>query len=415
MTSTRGPAAAARVASPRSAPGAWTSPADLRAQLARLWQTGDLLRPLLDGSTAFPLRLALKAPGSADLTARFDAVRQWIAALTSLPQLRIEWREVRHRVQGLQRLPGQVWIESLEDALDWLDKRRDAARFGEVLALTRAVCPLLEPWLARRPLRALELAEDWQRLLAVVRWMAEHPRPGIYLRQVDVPGVHSKFIEAHRPVLTELLDLTLPAEAVATAATGVSGFAARYGFRDKPAAVRFRVLDEHLPLMPGVPCPDVTLDAASFARLELPVRQVFITENETNFLAFPATPAAIVIFGAGYGWSALARAAWLMDCPIHYWGDIDTHGFAILDRLRAHFPHVFSLLMDRDTLLAHQEHWGREAAPIGHDLARLTAVEQTLFDELRNNRIRQNLRLEQEKVGFLRVRSRVIEVAGKGT
>ena len=33
-------------------------------------------------------------------------------------------------------------------------------------------------------------------------------------------------------------------------------------------------------------------------------------------------------------------------------GDIDTHGFAILDTLRARFDHVESFLMDRDTLMA---------------------------------------------------------------
>ncbi|MEX2480800.1 MAG: DUF3322 domain-containing protein [Gammaproteobacteria bacterium] len=403
-----------RTAAPRRVGGGWTSPEDLRALLARLWQRGDLLRPLLGDDTTFPLRLSLKTPASADLTTRFEAVRRWVAALMTVPQLRIEWHDVRHRVQGLQRLPRQAWVDTLDDALDWLGKRREAARFGEVIALTRAACPALETWLARRPLRALELADDWPRLLAVVRWMVEHPRPGLYLRQVDVPGVHSKFIEAHRPVLAELLDLTLPVDAIATAETGATRFAARYGFRDKPTGVRFRVLDERLCLMPGASSPDVTLDAVSFARLELPLRHVFITENETNFLAFPAAPAAIVIFGAGYGWSALGRAAWLMRCPTHYWGDIDTHGFAILDGLRAHFPHVFSFLMDRDTLLAHEDHWGEESAPIKHDLPRLTALERALFDDLRENRIRERLRLEQEKIGFQRVVSRVIEVTGLG-
>ena len=35
--------------------------------------------------------------------------------------------------------------------------------------------------------------------------------------------------------------------------------------------------------------------------------------------------------------------------------DIDTHGFAILDPLRANFPQAQSFLMDRDTLPAHVE------------------------------------------------------------
>jgi hypothetical protein len=37
---------------------------------------------------------------------------------------------------------------------------------------------------------------------------------------VDIPGVHSKFIEAHRGVLAEWLDLVLPAAAIEASAIG---------------------------------------------------------------------------------------------------------------------------------------------------------------------------------------------------
>lgn len=53
---------------------------------------------------------------------------------------------------------------------------------------------------------------DWLHLLAVVAWIEQHPRPGIYLWQVDLSGVHSKFIETHRAVPAELLDWALPAD-----------------------------------------------------------------------------------------------------------------------------------------------------------------------------------------------------------
>ncbi|MGH8663397.1 MAG: Wadjet anti-phage system protein JetD domain-containing protein, partial [Burkholderiales bacterium] len=142
-------------------------------------------------------------------------------------------------------------------------------------------------------------------------------------------------------------------------------------------------------------------DAASVARLEAhSLRRVFITENETNFLAFPPVEKAIVVFGAGYGWEALGKARWLERCALHYWGDIDTHGFVILDRLREHFPRVESFLMDRATLFAHEESWGEENDPAAHDLSRLTEAERALYDELRDNRIRKGLRLEQERIGF---------------
>jgi hypothetical protein len=49
----------------------WTTPRDLQEQLHRLWKRGELLRSLTGGDRAFPLRLTLKGPTSADLTGRF--------------------------------------------------------------------------------------------------------------------------------------------------------------------------------------------------------------------------------------------------------------------------------------------------------------------------------------------------------
>jgi hypothetical protein len=379
----------------------WTTPADLRAQVQRLWDRGDLLRAAVADAPPWPMRLNLKAPEAADLSDRFDAVRDWARAVAETPHVRVEARQWNHRVQGTQRLPAAAWVDTLQAALAIVAKARQAQRFQALWHQTAAAQPALLAWMSRRPLQALDLADRWERLLAVVGWLQAHPRPGVYLRQVDAPGVDSKFIEEHRAVLSELLDLALPPQAIDGLAAGAGRFARRYGFRDKPVRVRFRLLDPGLPSLPGCQgLADITLDAASFAALALPVERVFVTENETNFLAFPQAPGAIVVFGAGYGWEALAQAAWLHWCRLHYWGDIDTHGFAILDQLRGHFAHAASFLMDRETLLAHRLHWGEEPEPAHHDLPRLTPEEAAVYDDLRFDRLRPRLRLEQERVGF---------------
>jgi len=354
---------------------------------------------------AWPLRLSLKTPSAADLSDRFESVRDWVRALCQTPQIRIEWQEWKHRVQGTQRLPAAVWLDTLQDALAFIGKGSQAQSFKALWQFTAVTQPALLAWLSRRPIQALKLADRWERLLAVVAWLQAHPRPGVYLRQVDAPGVDSKFIEAHRGVLTELLDLALPPEAIETGATGVAQFTRRFGFLDKPLRIRFRLLDPALPSLPGcqpmpAALPDITLDATSFAALALPIERVFITENETNFLAFPAVAGSMVVFGAGYGWEALARAKWLHRCQLLYWGDIDTHGFAILDQLRGYFPGAVSFLMDRETLLAHRQHWGEEPEPIRHDLLRLTPEEAAVYDDLRFDRHQPRLRLEQERVSF---------------
>jgi len=378
----------------------WTRPADLRAQVQKLWQRGDLLASRVTGEASFPRRLLLKGPTSAEMADHFDDVRAWIVELRAMPHCRVAMREFKHRLFGANAIPQEVWIDSVEDALALLGKQRDATRFNRLIDLTRKNQPPLLDWLAKRPLRALALADEWSRLLEIVFWLQTHPHPGIYLRQVDIPGVHSKFIEAHRGVLVELLDLVLPPEAIDASASGVSQFAQRYWFRDKPARIRFRVLDPAHALLPGSGEQDISLDADSFARLQPKITRVFITENEINFLAFPPARDSLVVFGAGYGFEMLRQAAWLARCRIHYWGDIDTHGFAILDQLRSQFDHVESFLMDRATLLAFESQWGEEDKPTLRDLPRLTPAERALYDDLRDNRVRKHLRLEQERIGF---------------
>jgi hypothetical protein len=100
------------------------------------------------------------------------------------------------------------------------------------------------------------------------------------------------------------------------------------------------------------------------------------------------------------GFENLASVEWLRNRVIHYWGDIDTHGFAILNQLRGYFPHVASLLMDQETLMEHQTLWGFEPSPETGALTRLTGEESMLYDQLRRNELGSHLRLEQERIGF---------------
>lgn len=378
----------------------WTTASDIRRQLQRYWDRGILLNDLVTGESSFPIRLNLRTPTTEQIGERFDDVRRWITELRSLSHIRLEMREIRHPTLGRNQLPSQVWIDSAADAFAFIRKTKEAERLTEIVSFTKENEPSLIPFLSKRPLRALELANDWIKLLAVVGWLKKNPRPDIYLRQVDIEGVHSKFIEAHRGVLADLLDLALPEEAIHLEAKGLNQFSARYGFREKPLSVRFRILDSRHNVCQGGGNQDITVDSETFAQLDACVRHVYITENEVNFLCFPDLEDAMVIFGSGYGFDALASAKWLNRCRIQYWGDIDTHGFAILDQLRSVLAHTESLMMDRATLLEFKALWGEEARPQQRDLNRLNDQEQLLYDDLRYNRIAKRLRLEQERIGF---------------
>ncbi|MET4097130.1 Wadjet anti-phage system protein JetD domain-containing protein [Arthrobacter sp. UYCu712] len=81
-----------------------------------------------------------------------------------------------------------------------------------------------------------------------------------------------------------------------------------------------------------------------------------------------------------------------------YWGDLDTHGFRILDQLRAVHPHVASVLIDEATLLAHRDAWGIEPGRSRAVLTRLTAAEAAVSTSLGNDAFGSSVRLEQDLV-----------------
>ncbi len=371
----------------------WTTPADLRGRLLKRWRRGDFFGSKMD----FPLRLPLKGPSASVLAERFDAVRTWVRDWQQREgDFILEWRPVRSPLGG-QRLPAAVVFETQERLLRFLGCQAEARRFETLAAQTLARFPELKDWLQRRPFTLLEQGDDWPRVLEVLAWFREHPRCGLYLRQLDIPGVDTKFIETRKRLVSELLDRVLPPEAIDIRHRGAHGFEARFGLHSRPALIRFRFLDPALYLH-GLS--DLTVPLAEFARLRLPVERIFITENEINFLAFPEVPGALVIFGRGFNVAVLGEIDWLRAREITYWGDIDTHGFAILSLLRCHLPQVRSFLMDRDTLLAHRHAWVEEPSPTTVDLPRLTPEERSLYDDLRHDRLGERVRLEQERVGF---------------
>ena len=112
------------------------------------------------------------------------------------------------------------------------------------------------------------------------------------------------------------------------------------------------------------------------------ITRAYVIENEITYLAFPLPPDAIVIFGGGYAVQTLESLNWLASLDLVYWGDLDTHGFAILNRLRHHFPGARSMLMDRATLLAHQHQWVTEPVPSTAALDLLAPAEQDLYRAL---------------------------------
>jgi hypothetical protein len=386
---------------PNGGPSSWTRPVDVHSAIRKKWDAGVLLARYAAGQDWESLGVAIRGPSAREIGERLAEVRSWAAEWAGVARgpLRVEYKQVGGRHFGVNSVPGRAWLDGYDDAWALLRVQPEVRRLSEMIETARGT--QLIPWLTGHPMRALRLAKAWDRLLATVRWIERQQAPGMYLRQIDVPGVDTKFIERHKGVLTELLDAQLDPSRVNAAAPD---FAGRYGFLRRPGYVRFRVPAGFHGFS------ELSVRTDEFSAAPDGITKAFVIENEITYLAFPVPAAGMVIFGGGYAVALLESLSWLGALDVVYWGDIDTHGFAILNRLRQHLPHARSMLMDRGTLLSHQDHWSTEPSPTAAALDLLAPAESALYDDLISDTYGQSVRLEQERVSFSAVEKAVADV-----
>ncbi|MFN0298801.1 MAG: Wadjet anti-phage system protein JetD domain-containing protein [Burkholderiales bacterium] len=390
-------------------------PEEIRARARKLWETGRVLRSIVTGEPLFPFVIPFRKPSASAWLSQFAALREWTArleaagkaergtgySLTVLPSA--------HAKLGTIRKPERVEYLALQDLVEDIGERITLDRFRRIDAWLRVSEPRLMSWLAAHPLVALEREASLDQMLAVTRFLERTSRPMRFARELGIAGVDSKFIETHRGVLRDWLDQLLPVTHIDAKVIGFaeSGFERRYGLRYDEPLIRIRWLDAARAWDGAIV--DAAIPLSDLARYGPACDHVVITENKVSFLTLPALASGLAIFGAGYAIERLEAVHWLRERAIRYWGDIDTHGFAILSRLRTFLPNVRSLLMDRDTLLAHQSLWTEEPieARTVIDLAGLDAAESALYNDLRRDRLGVRIRLEQERIAFGAVNSAV--------
>ncbi|MFF3695031.1 Wadjet anti-phage system protein JetD domain-containing protein [Streptomyces sp. NPDC002221] len=384
----------------------WTTPEDVAVRLRKQWDKGIHLTALAEQRPWEPFYVPLSGPKPGDITSDFDAVIAWSRSwATSDTPLRLEYRRVGGRIAGANDIPHRAWIDRPEHLWQLLDVQGDVTQYQHLITSAMATAPQLVPWMTANPNKVLTLASEWPLLLATAGWITGYQGPDLHVRQIDVPGVDTKFIERHRAVLTTLLDISLPAERVNPDAPRAN-FAARFRFLEKPAYIRFRILDSNS-MLSGFS--ELTVRAAEFTAPPQGITHVYVVENETTYLAFPPISNSMVIHGGGYAVTQLASLSWLCGMRMFYWGDLDTHGFAILNRLRCRFPQAESILMDRSTLVIHRDHWARESVPTQEHLEALSTDESELYQSLVDGEFGQGVRLEQERIRFSVLESALAE------
>lgn len=299
--------------------------------------------------------------------------------------------EKPRRVWVIQDLPTHIEVPNIDEAArlvagEWPTRLTRARQRLDVLrqrfpnanhdAVLRAVDDYLDI--------------DFALALTVADWYREDPARatvGVTPRQVPLPGVHAKWLQNHTAgvlALTGLDDL---------------GLLARH-----PARIHFTYLDPGHRAAGGRWHDSATVgDTFTPA---YPPTVVLISENKDTAIHFPPIAGGIAVEGDGFGGKTAAAFPWLRDAPrLYYWGDIDAHGYEILNGYRADGLPVTSILMDPATYGTYEPYGtnnDQNNAPLKpgspKPLPHLTDAERAVYETLLSPSHTGHRRIEQERI-----------------
>lgn len=345
---------------------------------------------------AWPLKVNLGIPTENQALKQVEDVHAWVVAWQSWKGIgSLSWSERRWRKLGTQLVPEKLLLSGPDEVAQWVGEadRWDRAqrRYRDLIGRW----PQLADSLAHYFATLADYCEvDYRRLIDAVDWIEKNPASNLYPRQLPVSGLDSKWLEKRIRLLAGLVD------SVRGGSTTEGNFHERCGLKVPPRLIRLRVLDDTFRHRLGG-LSDISAPWEQLAELDLPVSNVFIVENLQTGLAFEDLPESVVIMQLGYGIDVLSRLPWIAKARCVYWGDLDTHGFAILNRARTYLFELTSILMDKATLQSHQELWVEEKDQHPAEaLPLLTDSEQVVYQGIKRNVWGQNVRLEQERIDW---------------
>jgi len=352
-------------------------------------------RSWLSQEGKWPLVLNLGPPTERDISDDTSLVRAWVDAWSSWREAGfISWETKQWPRMGRQNIPVSLALASSEDVARLVGREKQWACARERYKGLIATWPTLSAnsVLPRYYDVLVEYGEeDFQRLCSLLIWLGHNPNSNLHVRQLPIPGLDTKWIERRTGLVSELI-------CAIRGEMPVRDFFEVCGLKRPPHRIRVRVLCPNLRNLVGG-LADLEASLCDVANLPLSPRGAIIVENLETGLALPDLPGVIGFMKLGNAVSVLNAIPWLQDTDAVYWGDIDTHGYAILNRARGVFPALKSILMDKGTLFENRALWGEELVQSEQtDLSLLRDHERVVWEGLRSNAWGRHVRLEQERI-----------------
>ena len=374
---------------------------EIKKKVLKIYNNARLFRNFIEQGNLFPFTIKLKKIKQNDIQNNFTKIHNEIRRLQS-SDFHIIYKDFHFKLLSTQKLPVEVVFYTEDELLKFIDKKKEFDRFVDIYHTTMKIFPQLEVLIKQKPFLFLENEKILESVFLVCSFFREHPKANIYLRELSISGVDTKFVEQNKKIIDTFLTILLDENSYEKDITKLSnyGFEKKYHLKYSLPLVRFRVLDNQHKIC-DISDLSVTVDA--FKTLHIKAKNIFIVENKKTMLSFFNKKDSIVIFGGGYGVEVLKDVDWLRDKKIFYWGDIDSDGFAILSMLRGYFPHTKSIFMDKKTIDKFVEYSvTQKQAPVDRVLNNLTVEEMKIYNSLRDG-----FRLEQERIHFDYIKEKI--------
>lgn len=230
------------------------------------------LRSIIEDESFFPLDIVGNKKPSDD-TIQFEKELTELISLSKEKKgygYSIGYQKIKTKKHGEQDVPVSISFSTEADYLKFLGKEKSSIGFREDVNKILFQFPILKEWICKYPNKVLENHAEWNDLLRVCDYFKRNPIPHLYIRELPI-NVHTKFIEIHKSIIKELLEIIID-KYVNTAETR---FEARFNLKYDEPIIRFRILDKEISQNNFYGIEDISTPITQFKAIEIPVDTVY--------------------------------------------------------------------------------------------------------------------------------------------
>lgn len=261
----------------------------------------------------------------------------------------IKWEEWNSKKLGKQKWPASISIETEDDYLYLIKKGEEVNQFKRQFSELVEWRKEIRSFFLVRTNAVLDYQPIWKEICIVVDYLIQNDVQDYYIRSLPLP-MHTKFIENNKAFILSLLKHFSPERYPEETIR----FETALGLKEKQHVYTMRWLDDNLAAKYMHGHEVFGLSTVGLKTVDWKIEELWLVENETNLYLLPKRMGALVLFSKGHAVTQLFNIPLFARTKLFYWGDLDEHGFIMLNTFRRNYNHAKGIFMDQNTVEYHR-------------------------------------------------------------